>query len=441
MYGDGAVSQGAPGRGSNDEESMMVQRALMMVIVGMAAGVAGCGSGSDGATTATSAAVAPATTATPAAPATTAPRRPSTTVPTPTVPTLQPSSKAQPVSLPAGAVAKVDGQVVTQAQYDQRYAATVRNMRNGPSPIVSDPPRYAKCIAALRALYGKQRTSSNTTAGSSKAPGTAALRIQCRQRHAGLITATMSQLIQGVWTVQRAKAEHVSVSDAEVAKALAQQRKAYPSAAQYSRFLKSNGLTSAALAERIRAGLLSQKLGLKHNGAGTVAKVSDDQINAYFAKNKERFGQPERRDLQLIRTKTQAAAQAAQAAVKHGTSWEDAATKYSIDPAAKVSGGSYPSTVKSGLEPALGAVAFSARVGAVAGPVHGKQGFWIVRVNKIYPGVTPAIGPNRDRIRQLLQSQAQGQVAAKANAAFQASMKAKTLCRAGYVVAMLCANG
>ena len=41
----------------------------------------------------------------------------------------------------------------------------------------------------------------------------------------------------------------------------------------------------------------------------------------------------------------------------------------------------------------------------------------------------------------MLQSQAQGKAAAKANAAFQAKMKAKTFCRAGYVVTALCANG
>jgi foldase protein PrsA len=254
-----------------------------------------------------------------------------------------------------------------------------------------------------------------------------------------LVTAAMSQLIQGAWTAQQAKAEHVSVSDAEVAKVVAQQRKAYRSAAQYARFLKVNGLTAAALAERTRAGLLSQKLAAKRNG--TVGKVSDDQVEAYFAKNKAQFGQPERRDLQVIRTKTEAKAQAAQAAVKAGTSWKTATAKYSVDRISKASGGALPSVVKGALDPALAAVAFSARVGAVAGPVKGKQGFWIVRVNKIHPAVTPAIGPYRDRIRQLLQSQAQGQAAAKANAAFQASMKAKTLCRAGYVVTTLCANG
>lgn len=435
---------------------MKVQRALMAMIVGLAVGVAGCGGGGSdgGSTAATSASGAPTTSTASPAPATTTTPRPGTPVPKPvpkpSVPTLQPSSKAKPASLPAGAVAKVGDQVITQAQYDQLHAASVRNLRNGPSQIVSDPPHYTKCVASLRTFYAKLRTRSKAAAGSSKkrpasatpafkTPGTAALRVQCRQRRVGLITAAMSQLIQGAWTTQQAKAEHVSVSDAEVAKVLAQQRKAYPSAAQYNRFLKANGLTAAGLAERTRAGLLSQKLAAKRNGA--VAKVSDDQVNAYFAKNKAQFGQPERRDLQVIRTKTEAKAKAAQAALKQGTSWKTVAAKYSVDPISKAAGGTLPSVVKGAVDPALGAVAFSARVGAVAGPVHGKQGFWLVRVNKIHPAVTPAIGPYRDRIRQLLQSQAQGKAAAKANADFQASMKAKTICRAGYVVATLCANG
>ena len=422
-----------------------MQRASVAMIVGLAVGVAGCGGGSDGGSATTSAAGSPATTA---APSTAAPGRASTTVPQPSVPTLQPSSKAKPVSLPAGAVAKVGDQVITQAQYDQLRAASA-GLPNGPAQIVSDPPRYAKCIASLRAFYGKLQSQRKAAAKSSKqaapaalaleTPGTAALRTQCRQRRVGLVTATMSQLIRGAWTAQQAKAEHVSVSDAEVDKILAQQRKAYPSAAQYARFLESNGLTAAALEERTRMGLLSQKLALERNG--TVAKISDDEVDAYFAKNKAQFGQPERRDLQVIRTKTKADAQAAQAAIKQGTSWKDVAAKYSDDRMTKAAGGTYPSAVKAGLDPALGAVAFSARVGTVAAPVEGKQGFWIVRVNKIHPAVTPQIGPNRDRIRQLLQSQAQGKATATANAAFQAKMKAKTFCRAGYVVAALCANG
>ena len=428
---------------------MNVQGALVAMIVGLIVGVAGCGGGSDGGTAATTAAGAPTTTAVTPAPTTAAPGRASTTVPKPSVPTLQPSRKAKPVALPAGVVAKVGDQVVTQAQYDKLRAASA-GLRSGPAQIVADPPRYTKCVASLRAFYDKLRSQRKAAAGTGKqqsapaapvlkTPGTAALRTQCRQRRVGVVTATMSQLIRGVWTAQRAKAEHVSVSEAEVAKVLAQQRKAYRSAAQYTRFLKSSGLTVAALKERTRMGLLSQKLALKRNA--TVAKVSDDEIDDYFAKNKAQFGQPERRDLQVIRAKTKADAQAALAAVKQGTSWKAAAAKYSADPLTKAAGGSYPSALRRGLDPALGDVAFSTRVGVVAGPVQGKQGFWIVRVNKIYPAVTPELGPNRDRVRQLLQSQAQGKAAVKVNTAFQAKMKAKTSCRAGYVVAALCANG
>lgn len=425
-----------------------MQRASVAMIVGLAVGLAGCGGGSDGDTATTSVAGAPTTTAVTPAPGATAPGRASTTVPPPSVPTLRPSRKAKPVSLPAGAVAKVGDQVITQAQYDQLRAAGA-GPRNGPARIVPDPPRYTKCIASLRAFYDKLRSQRKAAEGSGKqsvpaapalkTPGTAALRTQCRQRRVGVVTSTMSQLIRGVWTAQQAKAEHVSVSEAEVAKVLAQQRKAYPSAAQYTRFLKSSGLTVAALKERMRSGLLNQKLALKRNA--TVAKVSDDQVNDYFAKNKAQFGRPERRDLQVIRAKTKADAQAAQAAIKQGTSWKAVAAKHSVDPMTKAAGGSYPSALKRGLDPALGDLAFSTRVGVVAGPAQGKQGFWIVRVNKIYPAVTPELGPNRDRIRQVLQSQAQGKAAAKANAAFQATMKAKTSCRAGYVVAALCANG
>ena len=57
-------------------------------------------------------------------------------------------------------------------------------------------------------------------------------------------------------------------------------------------------------------------------------KVSDAQIAAYYNKNKQRFAQPERRDLRIVLTKDKAKAEQARKALESGQSFKTVAKKY-----------------------------------------------------------------------------------------------------------------
>src|SRR3712207_6271732 len=102
---------------------------------------------------------------------------------------------------------------------------------------------------------------------------------------------------------------------------------------------------------RIRFQILSRKL-QEHVTKGKD-KVSDAQVKTYYDKNKQRFAQPERRDLRIVLTKDKAKADQAKSALDGGQSWKSVAKKFSIDQASKNQGGVLLAVAKGQQEPAL----------------------------------------------------------------------------------------
>ena len=163
-------------------------------------------------------------------------------------------------------------------------------------------------------------------------------------------------------------------------------------------------------------------------------KVTDAQIKTYYNKNKARFAQPERRDLNIVLTKTKAKAEEAKAALEAGQSWKVVAKKYSIDQASKNTGGKLPGVSRPAGE------------GLRQRRLHGQEG--------------QDRGPGQDAVRllRLRGHQDHAQVAAVARAGeaddqaaarssqnqqkalndfvknFAKKWKDKTNCRKGYVV-------
>src|SRR3954462_4400907 len=142
------------------------------------------------------------------------------------------------------------------------------------------------------------------------------------------------------------------VTDAEVKKSFDKQRKqAFPKDADFQKFLKDSGQTEGDILKRVRLDALSNKI--REKVTKGKDKVTDAQIAAYYNKNKQRFAQPERRDLRIVLTKTKAQAEAAMAALKSGQDFKSVAKKYSIDQASKNQGGVLLGVSKGQQEKAL----------------------------------------------------------------------------------------
>jgi foldase protein PrsA len=334
-------------------------------------------------------------------------------------------------SVPGNAVASVDGTPITKTDYEKWVAITAKSSAQGATAVViPDPPTFTRCIAALRRNTRPVRGQP--------APTDVTLRAQCRQQNEALVQQTMGTLIQNLWIEKEAKDQSVSVSDAEVQRQLATtKRQSFPTPKAYARFLKQSGMTQDDVLERIRTQVLAQKLTRKVQNS--AAPVTDAQIQTYYERNRQQFAVPERRDVELILTRSQAQANAAKSAVQGGTSWAAAARQYSTDAASKATGGVLRGVTAGQQDRAFDQAAFTARKGVIVGPVRGQFGWYILRVVTITAAKQTPLADARGQIRALLQQQGSQQKMSTFIRDFQDRWRGKTNCRQGYVV-QLCKN-
>jgi foldase protein PrsA len=334
--------------------------------------------------------------------------------------------------VPSGSVAKVGDSTITKNEFQKWLRTASQGQAQGQNQrlAVPDPPDYASCIAAKK----KQPQQ-----GKSASPSTSQLKKQCEQEYNQLKGEVMQFLIQSEWVQQEAKAQHVSVSDAEVKRSLADQKKqAFPNEKAYQAFLKTSGMNEADILFRVRLDTLQQKLTQKVTEK--KSKVSNADVSDYYAKNKKRFAQPERRNLNVVLTKTKAKADQAKKALDGGQGWKAVAKKYSIDEASKSQGGKLPDVAQGQQEKALDTAVFAAQKGKVQGPVKTQFGYYVFEVSKVTKASQQSLEQSRETIRNLLRSQRQQKAIDAFVKDFRKQYKDKTSCADDYKIAE-CKNG
>lgn len=333
-------------------------------------------------------------------------------------------------SVPGNAVASVDGTAITRADYEKWAEITAKGSSQGRTVVIPDPPTFTRCIATLR--------SQSRPARGQPAPTDVTLRAQCRQQNDALVAQTMGTLIQNLWIEKEADAQGVEVSDADVQRQLAQtKRQSFRNDAAFQRFLKTSGMTEADVLERVRIQALAAALTRKIQNS--VADVTEAQVQSYYNRNRAQFALPERRDVELILTRTQAQANAAKSAVQGGTSWAAAAKQYSTDAASKATGGELKGVSEGQQDRAFDQAAFGARKGVIVGPIKGQFGYYLLRVTTITPAQQTPLAEARSQIRALLENQGSQTKMNSFIRDFQDRWKGKTNCRTGFVV-QLCKN-
>jgi foldase protein PrsA len=238
-------------------------------------------------------------------------------------------------------------------------------------------------------------------------------------------------LVSFQWIQGEAEELGVEVSDAEVKKSFDQQKKqSFPKAADYEKFLKDSGQSEQDIMLRVKLDLLSNKI--RDKVIKGKDKVSDAQIKDFYDKNKERFAQPERRDLRIVLTKGKPRAQQAKSALQGGGSWKSVAKEYSIDEASKAQGGKLPAQAEGTLEKALDEAVFAAKRGTISGPVKTQFGHYVFEVEKIQAASQQTLEQATETIRQTLQSQNQQKALDAFVKDFRKKWKERTECREGY---------
>ncbi len=334
--------------------------------------------------------------------------------------------------IPGDAVVKVGDSTIKKATFEHwlNVAAISSQGQADPNAAAAKvkvpvPPDFTACIA------DKKKTAPKPAKGQPEQTD-AQFKTQCKTEYEGLRDQVLQFLISSEWISGEAADQKVKVTDKEVQKQFDTTKKqSFPKEADFQKFLKSSGMTLNDLLFRVKLDTLSNKLRTKITKGKD--KVSPAQIQAYYNKNKARFAQPERRDLRIILTKTEAQAQAALDRVKGGESFGKVAKDVSIDQASKGQGGVLLSVAKGQQEKALDDAVFAAEKGKLTGPVKTQFGYYVFKVQKITEASQQTVKEATPTIKQLLASQNQQKALDAFVKGFRKKWKAQTECRKGYV--------
>jgi hypothetical protein len=126
--------------------------------------------------------------------------------------------------------------------------------RRVPAQLVSEPPNYPACVAALNApLRGKGAAKPQPTAEQ--------LNSKCEQLYQAIKAETLTFLVGSYWNINFDAAHGVSVTNAEVQRSLEQVRaKKYPKPAQFQESLYARRRSLAQELFVAKISLLQQKL-------------------------------------------------------------------------------------------------------------------------------------------------------------------------------------
>jgi foldase protein PrsA len=328
--------------------------------------------------------------------------------------------------VPPNAVATVGDSVITQDEFDKWLeTASAGQTAPGGTSVAPDPPDFEKCVAAKK----KQPLPKGQ-----EQPSNSQLKKQCEQEFDQLKTEVMQFLIQAEWVQQEAEEQGVKVTDQDIKRSFEDQKKqAFPNDKAYQQFLEQSGMTEADILFRVRLDQLQQKLTQKVTN--DAKKVTAQDVEAYYEKNEKRFAQPERRDLLVVLTKTEAQADRAKNALEDGQSWKQVVKQYSIDEASKAQGGKQPAVTQGQQEKELDEAIFAARKGQLEGPIKTQFGWEVFEVQKITPASQQTLEESKETIRNLLRSQGQQKALDDFIKEFRENYKDDTDCADDYRVA------
>lgn len=333
--------------------------------------------------------------------------------------------------IPGNAVVAVNGTPITTATFNHwmMVAAGSSSPTTGSTakPVVPDPPTYKACVAHLEA------TAPKPVKGQPK-PTPATLKTQCEQQYTALKQQVLGFLISANWVLGEAKSQGVKVSDNEVKKQFNQvKNQQFPKEADFQKFLASSGQTVSDLLLRVKLDMLSSKIQQKiTKNAGK--KASEKEVKAYYEQHKSQYGQPERRNILIVLTKTQAQAESAKKEIESGKSFAVVAKKSSIDPVSKAAGGSLPGVVKGQEEKSLDAAIFSAKLNVLGGPIKTPFGYYVYEVKKTLPANQQPLSAVKSSIQQQLTAQNQQKALSEFVKNFRKKWEARTECREAYKV-------
>jgi len=265
-------------------------------------------------------------------------------------------------SVPADAVASVDGEPIQKTEFDT-------------------------LISQAKKSYENQKRDF-PAAGS--------------QEYQTLKNQAVQFLVQRRQFEQEAEELGIKIEEQQVEDRLEQIKKQYFGGDQkkYETQLKEQGLSDVQVRNDIRAQLVSEKI---FEQVTKDVKVSDEDVKAYYEKNKANYSQPESRDVRHILVKTKVKADDIAAQLRNGGDFAALAKKFSEDTGSKATGGKLTITKRQTV-PEFDKKAFSLKKNEISAPVKTQFGFHIIQaLSDVKPQKVTPLKDVKDAIRQELQ--------------------------------------
>lgn len=164
-------------------------------------------------------------------------------------------------------------------------------------------------------------------------------------------------------------------------------------------------------AERRRGGHADVRALLGAVADGAAGEPTTGEVETYYRRSPELFAVAEARRVTHVLCRDEAAARAVIARVEAGEPLERLAAAHSLDRGSRRSGGDLGEVRRGELAGALEDAIFSARPGAVVGPVRSCFGWHVLRVEAVVPARQAPLDEVRSGIEQHLREAMRGQVA------------------------------
>lgn len=221
------------------------------------------------------------------------------------------------------------------------------------------------------------------------------------QEYQTLKNQAVQFLVQREQFEQEAESLGVEITDKQVDARLEQIQKQYfgGDKKKYEKQLAEQGLSDAQVRKDIRAQIVSEKI---FEQVARDVKVTDKEVEEYYAKNKAQYSQPESREVRHILVKTKAKADEMVRRLAGGADFGELAKKNSEDTGSKANGGKL--TISKGQTVApFDKVAFSLKRNEISKPVKTDFGFHVIQaLGDVKPAKVTPLKEVKESIRQQL---------------------------------------
>lgn len=209
-----------------------------------------------------------------------------------------------------------------------------------------------------------------------------------------------ASLLDSLMTVKlinlEAEKAGATVSDADIQAEIDKIKKEnnIPDDAAFASALQQSGMTLDSFKEQISTQMKLRQIFEKNSPA------SEDELKAYFEKNKDQYSTPKQVKASHILLNTKAEAEAVLAELKAGKDFATLAKEKSQDPGSKDNGGDLGFFGKGQMNAGFEEAAFKLAKGEMSGVVEAESGFHIIKVTDIKEAVVPTYDEVKDKVKQ-----------------------------------------